>query len=243
MPISTEVLFILGIVGFYLYDLAVLSFFNEFFMIQGFNTKKIKVYFASDGLNFSKKYLIFSHLLSYKLVFHSKWSVNQPIKCSTYQRIELIKLLYILKNLRVVQYLNLVSFIMMLIVLPLTLILKINYSIIAVVLIVIYLLNFSVLTYLCLKRKVLHLSSKQLFHFAIDVFLCPPQALNIVKKITLNYEIQTNDFELVRYFLKEGFNPFIDSLVKNIDILKDTSSYDERLLIRYQKALEKIKAP
>ncbi|MFK4050637.1 hypothetical protein [Acinetobacter venetianus] len=116
-----------------------------------------------------------------------------------------------------------------LVLLPLLLLLKLSYLPLAITIITIYILNISSLLFVILKRKSLQLSWTKIFQFSLDILLCPPFALNLLRKIGLNYHIQMEGIALAEKLLNSSdYQVLLEQIILDINHLK-TSTNDKNL--------------
>lgn len=249
MDLSLETLLVLGIVGFYIYDSTYLYFYNEFNIRKGF-TKSFYPQFISKKLNFFNKYLvIFNIFLPYQLTFKCSWkAISSNQKINSQDDIDTINT--ISKTLKPLQFINILLFLFTLILLPLVILLKLNYEILAITLAAIYLLNIINIFYVIFKRKNLKLSWIKVLQLTLDIFLCPPFSVNLLRKISLNYVIKTEGTILAREILSgKNYQEFINNILIDLKVLKTASSIEniskielrEQQLIAAQNSIYKNK--
>lgn len=193
---STEILFILGLVGLYLYDSAQLRFYNEFFLSYGLR-KRFAYNSVMATVHFMKKFLSFPSIcFPHRLQFHCQWQLspqtNQDIQL--HQDIENIYALN--KILRPLQYSTLLVSICTLIILPLAIFFHMGYLSLTILCVLIYGLNLCNSLYILIQRKKLRLSKKFLAHLLLDTLLCPPFALNSLRKISLQLKLNSDAIHL-----------------------------------------------
>lgn len=235
MDLSLESLLVLGIVGFYIYDSTYLYFYNEFIIKKGFK-HSFKAQFISKKLNFLNKYLvIFEFFLPYQLVFKCAWKLNDlNNKVTSHEDIKNIQL--ITTTLKPLQFINIILFILILILLPIIFLLKLNYVILAITISTIYLLNLINIFYVISKRKKLQLSWVKVSQLALDTFLCPPFSLNLLRKISLNYAIKSEGTILAKQILTEkGYQEFLNNILRDLKILKSISNQESISKIEFKE--------
>ena len=226
MYLSLETLFVLGIVGFYIYDSTYLYFYNEFNIQKGF-TKSFHVHFTSKKLNFFNKYLVILNVfLPYQLTFKCSWKAIGFNKKINFQD-DIDSIHTISKTLKPLQFINIIVFLLTLIFLPLVILLKLNYETLAITIATIYLLNIINIFYVIFKRKTLKLSWLKVFQLALDIFLCPPFALNLLRKISLNYVVNTEGTILAKEILNEkNYQEFTHNILIDLKVLKSASNLE-----------------
>lgn len=137
MYLSLETLFVLGIVGFYIYDSTYLYFYNEFNIQKGFK-KSFHPQLFSKKLNFFSKYLvIFNLLLPYQLIFKCSWKSIYSDKQIIFHD-DITHITTISRTLKPLQFLNILLFLLIIFFLPLVILLKLNHVILAITITTIY---------------------------------------------------------------------------------------------------------
>lgn len=227
MHLPLEILIIIGLYGFYLYDSARLYFFNEFNVTKGIRSS-FKFQHITKSFSFLSKYLFIPNMFfSYQLIFRCAWKIKQSIPSD--QSTDVDSILLISKTLRPLQSTNILISLLTLVLLPLLLLLKLSYLPLAITIITIYILNISSLLFVILKRKSLQLSWAKIFQFFLDILLCPPFALNLLRKIGLNYHVQMEGIALAEKLLNPSdYQVLLEQIVLDINHLK-TSTNDENL--------------
>lgn len=226
MYLSLETLFVLGIVGFYIYDSTYLYFYNEFNIQKGFKTS-FHPQLLSKKLNFFSKYLVFFNLLlPYQLIFKCSWKSIYSDKQIIFND-DITHITTISRTLKPLQFLNILLFLFIIFFLPLVILLKLNYVILAITITTIYFLNIINIFYVLYKRKKLKLSWVKVLQLAMDVFLCPPFSVNLLRKISLNYVVKTEGTILAKEILSEkSYQEFINTVLTDLEALKSASSIE-----------------
>lgn len=189
---STEFLFILGLVGLYLYDSAQLRFYNEFFITRGFG-KKFSYTSVQPNIHFAKKFLSFPDLFfPHHLQFHCQWQLQTQKDQTAQLNQDIEEIEKLSKILRPLQYSIFIVAMSTLVALPLAIIFEVGYVILAALSLLIYGLNLLNSLYIFVQRNTLQLSKKFLIHLLLDTLLCPPFALNSLKKISLNLKLKSD---------------------------------------------------
>lgn len=244
MFIPIDYLFIMSLVGLYLYDSAILCFYNNIFICKGIR-KHFKYQCISLNFSFGKKFVLMPSLIfPYQLLFKGHWQLhNRSITNLDQDLLNIKKITQLLKPL---QFINIILFIATILLLPVFIILEFSYLLLALLIFGIYLLNLLNFTYIVLKRKSLHLSKRHLFQFLLDVLFCPPFSLNILRKISLNYAIHTDSIILNQHLLQRPqYIQFLDKISQNIEVLKSNYEISDRsytLLVQRQIELSKLKS-
>ena len=228
MHLPFDILIVIGIVGFYIYDSAHLYFYNEFNITKGirpiFNFQHI-----SKMLNFFNKYLVIPNLfLSHQLIFKCAWkikNISSPTHLDSEGNIKIIS-----KTLQPLQFLNILLFWLTIGILPILIIFKFGYIALTITLSLIYLLNLVSIIFVIIKRKVLQLSWSKVMQLLLDILLCPPFALNLLRKISLNYNIETEGTVLAAKILNtKNYQNLLNEIVHDIQTLK-TASNDKNVI-------------
>ncbi|OTG67587.1 hypothetical protein [Acinetobacter silvestris] len=229
MNIAFEYWVILGLVGLYLYDSAKLIRYNQVFLYTGLRSK-FSIHVPSKNMNVLKKYLFLTHPFhNSHLLFILQWNLNAQKKCDEVQLADEIQTI---KNqvdsLRKLQLSNILVWILTLIAFPLLFLTQQSYLLILSTLLLIYVINLAQASYVILKRKPLTLNKKQCVSFFIDALFCPPFALNLLKKITLNIEIQHDAIHIAQLLLNpKAFSSGLEQIIQDIDALKQSEPNTE----------------
>lgn len=229
MNIAFEYWVILGLVGLYLYDSAKLIGYNQVFLYTGLRSK-FSIHVPSKNMNMLKKYLFFTHPFhSSHLLFILQWNLNAQKKHNELQfSDEIPNVKKQVDSLRKLQLSSIVVWILTLIVFPLLFLMQQSYLLILSTLLLIYLINIAQAAYIIFKRKLLSLNKIQCISFFIDALFCPPFALNLLKKITLNKEIQNDAIYIAQLLLKPtAFNHCLAQIMDDIDALKQSEPNTE----------------
>ncbi|MGO3917910.1 hypothetical protein [Acinetobacter venetianus] len=227
MHLPLEILIIIGLYGFYLYDSARLYFFNEFNMTKGIRSS-FKFQHVPKSFSFLSKYLFIPNMFfTHQLIFKCAWKIKQSIPSD--QSADVDSILLISKTLKPLQWINMLLWLLMFVLLPVLLLIKLSYLPLAITIITIYILNISSLLFVILKRKSLQLSWAKIFQFSLDVMLCPPFALNLLRKISLNYHVQMEGIALAEKLLNSSdYQVLLEQIILDINHLK-TSTNDKNL--------------
>lgn len=211
MAFSFELWIVLGLIGFYLYDSAVLVFSNEivFFEARG----KWFVTFPTDRWRVMGKRLFFPNPLTPNyLMFIVPWSATESFyekdSKNTLELIAAIKLL----RWAVVLLMLLLAF-----VLPLV-IFKLGTGTTALIALgLVYLLVIAMLFYTYTKREKLGLNERQVLSIAFEAISCPPFAINLIRKITIRRSITSCPVEFAFKVLEpKYFKSFAEELDKTL---------------------------
>jgi hypothetical protein len=180
-------------------------------------------------LNFFNKYLVIPNLfLSHQLIFKCAWkikNISSPTHLDSEDNIKIIS-----KTLQPLQFLNILLFWLTIGILPILIIFKFGYIALTITLSLIYLLNLVSIIFVIIKRKVLQLSWSKVMQLLLDILLCPPFALNLLRKISLNYNIETEGTVLAAQILNtKNYQNLLNEIVHDIQTLK-TASNDKNVI-------------
>ncbi len=177
--LSFESWLILGVIGFYLYDSIMLLNINELLLTRSYKSWFYK--FPELGFQLLRRYpLLLNPLTPHVAIFRTSWPndikpLNEDKFSKFIQSLELIQLVVNILLLLLLVYLPVISLVYGSGAKLLTLFLMI------------YLLIAVILVYVFNNKKELLLSNGDFISIAFEAFLCPPFALNMVRKISLNY--------------------------------------------------------
>lgn len=219
--LTFEYLVILGLVGFYLYDSAKLCFYNEFYITKGF-FQKIDAQMLTNQFSVFKKFLMIPQpFCPQYLCFKARWQLNKLNENDQVLQKDIHTISDFYKILRPLQYLIYANTIFTLILLPLALVLKWGYLLLAVIITLIYLINFFNILVIFFLRNKLQLSNLKFIHLLTDALFCPPFALNLLQKICLNYEIKSDAVVLCQQLLApDEFQQLLQQIIDDIELLK-----------------------
>ncbi|ENV10261.1 hypothetical protein F966_01436 [Acinetobacter higginsii] len=243
MSISFDLLIIIGIVGFYIYDSAYLYFYNEFNIHKGLGST-FKSQLISRQFNVFHKYLFIPNLfLSHQLLFKCAWKIEDPEP--VVHTHDIVHLKNISQTLKPLQWVNILIFVLTIAVLPCLIAFKAGYLAVAISLVVIYSLNLISILFVIVKRGKLQLSWLKIIQLLLDALLCPPFALNLLRKISLNYHAKTDGILLTAQILnQQQYQQLLDEILLDIQALKIASNEKNiaQLELREQQLLQ-LKAP
>lgn len=219
---------ILGLFGLYLYDSSRLVHYNQVYFFRGFKSK-ISVTIPAKTFSFFKQYLFLVQALhSYRIVFQSQWNLNNSKQLprinetSTDETEQIFAAIQILKKIQII---NLFSFILTLLIFPVLFLTKQSYVLLLITLLFIYLANIVQILYVFRHRKALNISKKFYLSLLVDALFCPPFALNIIQKISLNIALKTDAIVLAEILLKQDdLYHFSQDLYEQIEELKQIES-------------------
>ena len=180
MP-SFEVLLVLGVFGFYFYDSFMLLNLNELILTR--SAKHWSYKFPLLGFQLLRKYPLLPNLLTPNVVlFRTFWPGND-------QHLNLKELDIFIKSLLPVQITVVLLLLLMLVCLPVVAFVYGSGVKLLIIFSFIYLVIVSILIYVFTQKDNLYLTKAKFISIAFESIVCPPFALNIVRKITLNHPL------------------------------------------------------
>lgn len=207
MQTSFEILLILGILGFYLYDSAILLFANEVVFVKSYF--KWSASFPTSRWRVMKKLLLFPNPLTpFNPIFLLTWTT---LDAATKQnQTDLAKLL---AAITLLQFAVITLMISLLIALPLT-IYKLGMG--TPTLIVVSFIYLNILCLLCIayiKKDDLKLNNKAFIKLAFEALACPPFALNFIRHISLRHSFHSTSVGFAMSVLRDNdLKTFIEGL-------------------------------
>ena len=185
MP-SFEALLVLGVFGLYCYDSFMLLNFNELIFIRF--KKKWSYKFPILSLQLLRKFPFLPNLLTPNVpLFQVFWPSRD-------QGLNINELNTFIKSVLPIQIISVVLLLLMFICLP---IIAFKYGSGVKLLIIfstIYSLIVCILIYIFSQKHNLKLSNTKFLSIAFESIVCPPFALNMVRKISLNYPINVDPY-------------------------------------------------
>jgi hypothetical protein len=237
MTLSFEVLLIIGVLGFYLYDSAILLFSNELVFIESYGRWSFS--FPNPRWLLRGRVLYFPNPLApYKMIYRAAWSTNDnalEIQSEDLTHKFSAPLCYL-------RILVIVLMILLVVVLPVVM-LRLGAGVVfLVVLFLIYFTILNMLGYIFIKKVNLQLTNKAFLSLAFDSLACPPFAINMLRKISLRMQICNNPVEFSRLILKPNdFKKFaatlIDKLAEELDFEDELDSQRSNELINYREKI------
>jgi hypothetical protein len=208
---SFELWILLGLIGFYLFDSAVLVFSNEIVFFEKHGRWFVSL--PKDRWRMMGKRLFIPNPFTPNyLMFIEAWSATERSLEGVLQ--DTSDLISAVKYLRLPVILLMI---LLIFVLPLV-IFKLGTGMTAlIVLMLIYLVVMSMLFYIYTGREKLGLNKRQVLSIAFEAISCPPFAINLIRKITLRRNITCCPVEFAFKVLKfEDFKKFAEELDKNL---------------------------
>jgi hypothetical protein len=232
---SFEVLLVLGVFGLYCYDSLMLLNFNELIFIRF--KKKWSYKFPILSFQLLRKFLFLPNLLTPNIsLFQVFWpSSDQDVNFKEFD--------IFIKSLIPVQVISVMLLVLMFVCLPIVAFRYGSGINLLIVFFAIYILIISILIYLFTQKNNLKLSNTKFVSIAFESIVCPPFALNIVRKISLNYPINVDPY----IFSKKMFDEPTKRSFKHrlcIIIKKKMSFFedDSSRFIELNKYLNQIKS-
>lgn len=215
MP-SFDVLLLLGVIGFYLYDSSMLLYTNELVYLE----RNYKWSFASPSNNWAllgKILYIPNPIRPDIAMWRIYWTEKTHVFNGNIEE-ERKSLENLCTQVRPFRYMVLVLLILFSLGLPIALF-KYGGGVILLILFgLIYLTIAFILAYALWKRHALELPLRKWAFLAFESLFCPPFALNILRKITLNHSISCEPILLAEtIFEKDIFNRVVDVVAQRID--------------------------
>ena len=193
MP-SFEALLVLGVFGLYCYDSFMLLNFNELIFIRF--KKKWSYKFPILSLQLLRKFPFLPNLLTPNVpLFQVFWPSRD-------QGLNINELNTFIKSVLPIQIISVLLLLLMFVCLPIVAFRYGSGINLLIVFFAIYILIISILIYLFTQKNNLKLSNTKFVSIAFESIVCPPFALNIVRKISLNYPINVDPY----IFSKEMFD-------------------------------------
>ena len=221
--LSFEALLVLGVLLFYLYDSLMLLNVNELVFQKSFKSWSYR--FPVFGFQILRKFPFLNNLLMPNfLAFNLSWpSPKEEIDCG---RLEIL-----IKSLFPLQIIAFVLMLLIIFVLPFVAFIFDSGPELLALFMLIYLLIFLSVCYLFIYRDSLMLSGLKFLSIAFECILCPPFAINIARKVSLNYEIGSDPIDCSKtLFDKQTFKLFKSDLTS---LLKTNMNYHDKGSARY----------
>lgn len=239
MYFSFELLLILGVIGFYLYDSAILLFANQIVFVKSYS--KWSVCLPTSRWRLMKKILHFPNPLTpFNLIFLSTWSTQDVTDNKS--KMDLTKLFGAITYLRISVA---ALMILLLIALPVSIFKLGMGTVTLVVVFFIYLTIISMLCYAFVKKDDLLLDNRAFMEFAFEALACPPFALNFIRNISLRYPIHSSPVDFATSVLHgDDLNTFIvaldEKLVEELELQDEEDSHRSIEIINYREKLKEL---
>ncbi len=210
--LSFELLLIIGVLGFYLYDSSMLLYINELVFIRGYRAWNFSCP-STNWLVLGRRLYIPNPLSPNMPIFRLNWAESNHRSKSDITSLE-----EVLAVLVPVQYLLATLLACFFIVLPLVLLLYGSGPQLLWAFGVIYLNIFLILILVYLKKDVLGVSNREYLALSFESLACAPFALNILRKLTLRRLLSSDPMEFANTILdREKFEVLVDVVNKRID--------------------------
>jgi hypothetical protein len=177
MPPS-ETLLVIGVVGFYLADSFILLYPNEVVFVERYGQWTWSC--GSQRQMLRRNPYLPNPLTPDALLFRAAWSSSPSGPKATNQE----SMHSLASTLTPLRHLVVILFVLLAVGLPLYLYLKLSHLSVILVL-SIYGVSLTIASMLWRRRRALGLSPRMLAELAFEAVVCPPLALNVVRKITL----------------------------------------------------------
>lgn len=239
MTLSYEGLLVIGILAFYLYDSAMLLFFNDIIFVERYGTWSFAC--PSDRWQILGKLLYFPNPLKPDAsLFRLTWSTDSQTSIDSQD--EATERL--IKALNPLRYLALGLLFIMIFGLPVVILILGTGLWFYILLAAIYITILLMLFYSYWRKGALGISRRVWATLAFEIVLCPPFALNIVRKLTLKHVLTSNPIDFARrYFMKESFHKLIHSVQMRLNEeleLVDSDSHRSAEIRAYSVQLNEL---
>ena len=222
MP-SFEVLLVLGVFGFYFYDSFMLLNINELILTR--SSKNWSYQFPILSFQLLKKFPFLPNLLTPNAaLFKVLWPTNDD-------NLDSKALDVFIKSLIPIQITVIILLLLILIYLPIVAFIYGSGAELLIIFSTIYIVIASILIYIFTQKNNLHLTNIKFISIAFESIVCPPFALNMVRKISLNYSINIDPY----LFSNEMFDKNTKLLfTKNLcNVIEDNMKFFEEDSRRY----------
>ena len=222
MP-SFEVLLVLGVFGFYFYDSFMLLNINELILTRSVKSWSYK--FPILGFQLLKKFPFLPNLLTPNVaLFQVLWPTNDD-------NLDSKALDVFIKSLIPIQMTVIILLLLILIYLPIVAFIYGSGVELLILFSTIYIVIASILIYIFTQKNNLHLTNIKFISIAFESIICPPFALNMVRKISLNYSINIDPY----IFSNEMFDTNTKLLFKNnlCNVIEENMKFFEEDAPRY----------
>jgi hypothetical protein len=236
MIVSFDHLLILGIIVLYIFDSFLLIYSNEIILL----TKKEKWYFNFPNKNaqMMRKFLyVLSPLNPTEGVFRVFW----PVTAIEVENEDINNVVILNLELTALRYATFFLFFLFFVILP---IIILNYGSGIQLLCLILFIYFTIsimLFQIWRKKDKLYLSNATFLKISFDSLMCAPFAINLYRKITLNYSVISDPIYFAyNLFDADSYENFTKELSKRIDerlITEDVESTRYRVLEEYRSKI------
>ena len=236
---SSEILIVLGVVGFYLYDSAMLLYSNEFVLIEAHGAWTFR-YPQGDWQLLGRTPYLPNPLTPYAAIFRVSWSPSNLGE----QHQEDPKLQEFTSALNPLRYIVVVLLVLLVGELPLLLLhFGVNLGVLVLVGVV-YLTIIAMLLIVFLRRRVLQLSSRACGALAVELLACAPFAINTLRRIAVSRSIAGDPIRFARERLStESFAKLVSLVCGRLDEaleLEDEGSERRGAIVAYRDWITSI---
>jgi hypothetical protein len=237
VTISLEILLVLGVIGFYTLDSAMLLYSNELVFLE--NDNHWNFVSPNSKWHFLRKRLYIPNLLSPDTaqfrVFWSSATENEQV-------IDEESLVEFSGSLSFIRLMVMLLLILFFLELPLVLFWFHTDSLLIVLFGFIYFCIFTMLVHIFRNRKKLALSKKNYFLIAFEAIACPPFAINVLRRITLNRFLADDPVEFAReYFDEDKFQRVKVAVCTKIDERLGMLDFDDPRFSNLQDYRDRIR--
>ena len=236
MP-SFEVLLVIGVVGFYLFDSAMLLYANEFILIE--TNRRWDFAYPGSGWQIMKKSLYLPNpLRPDSAAFRVFWLSNERNE----QQDDEQALSQFTQAYRSLRYMLMSLFVLLLVMIPLVLFWFGSGAELLLVFALIYVNIIIMLVQIFRSREALEVPRRFFLSLAFEALACAPFALNLLRKISLHRSLSGDPLRFAaRVFEKDTYHQLIDAVCNKVDEqleIEDTQreSYSELQTYRDQLA-------
>ncbi len=232
---SFELLLVMGVIGFYLYDSSMLLYVNEVVFVRA--RQHWEIHSPGDNWVFLRRRLYIPNPLTPHIaLFRSHWLESDAKKEGINESLEVF-----IDTLIPFQYLLLVLLILFFAGLPFVALVYGSGPMLLWVFGIIYFNILSLLVLLYRKKEPLGVSNKKFLILAFESLACAPFALNIVRKITLNCSLNGDAIMFAKQtFDHETFLHLIAIVLNQIEEQLNLLDKDDPRYISLQSYKEKI---
>jgi hypothetical protein len=233
MYIPFETLLTLGIIGFYLYDSARLLYFNE--VVFSKSTRSWEAICITSRWTIKGKSLLLPNPLTpFFPLISLYWS-------SSLRKSKSINIDYFIDALKPLSFMSLISMILMILVVPIVIKMFGAGLYLLILFCLIYINIIAMIIYLCIKKSIFDMNSKQLFVFCFDILACPPFSINVVRKLSLGLKLREDAIQFGLKNLSESkriqlLTSINTKLNEKLEYLDDSIEY--KRIKKYQAKIE-----
>ena len=232
---SFEVWLVLGVVGFYLYDLIMLLSINELLLTK--SDKGWSYKFPEFSYQLLRKYLLLPNPLTPDVaIFRVSWPKEPSSSANDNRLVDFISILEPIQASINTLLLLLLLFI------PMVSLVYGSGTKLLIIFGMIYIFILTALVYIFNNRDKLYLSNGKFLSLAFESIACPPFALNMVRKISLNYPNLGDPAHFAKHmFDGTSKSKFCKDLNKSISKDMTFLDVDSRRYLRLQSYLNSSK--